>query len=196
MKYPEAGRRVPQRLELVFADAEFHKLCTRGSGRIIRIAFQVACIGRTVTVAVKFSELMDAFEFVSVAGPFDNRAYVDLITGKIYLVSDELELEEELPDDLEESDRYLAVPGKNELDLGSPLVERFVRERLPADAEEVSAFFRRKGAYSRLKILLADRGVLQQWYEFEQVETSTALRAWCQENEIELADSGGTQARG
>jgi hypothetical protein len=37
--------------------------------------------------------------------------------------------------------------------------------------------------------------VLQQWYEFEQAETSTALRAWCQENEIELADSGGTQAR-
>ena len=149
-----------------------------------------------MTVAVKFSDLMDAFEFVSVAGPFDNRAYVDLITGKIYLVSDELELEEELPDDLEESDRYLAVPGKNELDLGLRLVEQFVRERLPADAEEVSAFFRRKGAYSRLKILLADRGVLQQWYEFEQAETSTALRAWCQENEIELADSGGTPARG
>ena len=89
-----------------------------------------------MTVAVKFSDLMDAFEFVSVAGPFDNRAYVDLITGKIYLVSDELEFEEELPDDLEESDRYLAVPGKNELHLGSRLVERFVQERLPADAEE------------------------------------------------------------
>jgi hypothetical protein len=131
-----------------------------------------------VTVAVKFSELLDAFEFVSVAGPFDNRAYVDQITGKIYLVSDELELEEELPDDLEESDRYLAVPDKNELDLGRRLVERFVRERLPADAEEVGAFFRREGAYSRLKILLADRGVLQQWYEFEQAETSAALRTW------------------
>ena len=149
-----------------------------------------------MTGAVNFSELMTAFEFASVAGPFDNRGYVDRITGKIYLVSDELEFEEELPDDLEESDRYLAVPGKNELDLGRPLVERFVRERLPADAEEVGAFFRRKGAYSRLKILLADRGVLEQWYEFEQAETSAALRAWCQENEIELADSGAAQARG
>jgi len=146
-----------------------------------------------VTVTVGFSELMDAFEFVSVAGPFDNRAYVDQITGKIYLVSDELELEVELPDDLEESDRYLAVPGKNELDLGRRLVERFVHDRLPADAEEVGAFFRRKGAYSRLKILLADRGVLQQWYEFEQAETSAALRAWCQENEIALVNLGGAQ---
>jgi hypothetical protein len=149
-----------------------------------------------VTVAVRFSDLMDAFEFVSVAGPFDNRAYVDLITGKIYLVSDELELEEEPPEDLEESDRYLAVPGKNELDLGSRLVERFVQERLPADAEEVEAFFRRKGAYSRLKILLADRGVLQQWYEFEQAATTEALCAWCQENEIELTGSADTQAGG
>jgi len=149
-----------------------------------------------LTVAVKFSELMDAFEFVSVAGPFDNRAYVDVITGKIYLVSDELELEEELPDDLEESDRYLAVPGKTELDLGLRLVERFVQERLPADTEEVAAFFRRKGAYSRLKILFADRGVLRQWYEFEQAETSAALRTWCQENGIELGDSGAEHVRG
>jgi hypothetical protein len=145
-----------------------------------------------VTVAVRFSDLMDAFEFVGVAGPFDNRAYVDLITGKIYLVSDEVELEEEPPEDLEESDRYLAVPGKNELDLGSRLVERFVQERLPADAKEVAAFFRRKGAYSRLKILLADRGVLQQWYEFEQAATTEALRAWCQENDIEPTGSAET----
>jgi hypothetical protein len=147
-----------------------------------------------VTVAVNFSELMDAYEFASVAGPFDNRAYVDLITGKINLVSDERELEEEFPDDLEESDRYLAVPGKIELDLGSRLIERFVQERLPADAEEVAAFFRRKGAYSRLKILLADRGVLQQWYEFEQAATTEALRAWCQENDIEPTGSAETQA--
>jgi hypothetical protein len=135
---------------------------------------------------------MDAFEFASVSGPFDNRAYVDLESGKIYLVSDEFELEQELPEDLEESDRYLAVPGKNELDLGRRLVERFVQERLPADVEEVAALFRRKGAYSRMKVLLADRGVLQQWYEFEQAETRSALRAWCEENGIELTDPGAS----
>jgi len=71
-----------------------------------------------------------------------------------------------------------------------------VRERLPADAEEAGAFFRRKGAYSHLKILLAERGVLQQWYESEQAETNAALRAWCQENEIELTDSSAAQAGG
>jgi hypothetical protein len=90
----------------------------------------------------------------------------------------------------------LAVKSKNESDLGRRLVKRFVRARLPADAEEVGVISRRKGAYSRPKILLADRRVLQQWYEFEQIETSAALGAWCQENEIELADSGTAQARG
>jgi hypothetical protein len=48
--------------------------------------------------------------------------------------------------------------------------------RLPGDEEQVSMFFRHKGAYSRLKVLLADRGMLPQWYEFEQAETNTALR--------------------
>jgi len=149
-----------------------------------------------VTVVVDFSGLMDAFAFAGVAGPFDNRAYVDTVTGRIYLVSDELELEENLPEDLEESDRYLAVPGKNELDLGRALVDRFLRLRLPGDVDQVAAFFRHKGAYSRLKILFADRGVLQQWYEFEQAETKAALRVWCEEREIELADPGASQPRG
>jgi hypothetical protein len=88
------------------------------------------------------------------------------------------------------------VPDKNELDLGRRLVDRFVRERLPDDVEQLRDFFQRKGAYSRLKVLLADQGVLQQWYEFEQAETSAALRAWCHENGIELTDSGAAQARG
>ena len=121
-------------------------------------------------------------EFAAVGSGSDNRAYVDLETGKIYLVSSELELEEEVPDDLEESDRYLAVPGKNDLDLGRRLVERFLQERLPGDVEQVRAFFRHKGAYRRLKVLLADRGLLEQGYAFEQAETTAALRAWCQEN--------------
>jgi hypothetical protein len=142
-----------------------------------------------MAIVVKFSELMDAFDFAAVGSGFDNRAYVDLETGKIYLVSSEFELEEDVPDDLEDSDRYLAVPGKNELDLGRRLVERFVRERLPGDIRQVEAFFQRKGAYSRLKVLLADRGLLEQWYAFEQAETTAALRAWCEENDIELDDS-------
>jgi hypothetical protein len=149
-----------------------------------------------MSTVVKCSELIDAFEFASVDGGFEHRAYVDRITGKIYCVSDDFESEEELPEDLEESDRYLAVPDRKELDLGRRLVDRFIRERLPDDIAQVRDFFQRKGAYSRLKVMLADRGVLQQWYEFELAETKAALREWCGENEIELADPGAAQSSG
>jgi len=46
LKYPETGRRVRQRLELVFADAEFHKLCTGNPGRAIREKVREQCGGR------------------------------------------------------------------------------------------------------------------------------------------------------
>jgi len=139
---------------------------------------------------VNFSALIDAFHFVSVGGGFDNRAYVDLDTGIIYLVSSEIEIEQDLPEDLEESERYLAVPDRNELDLGQQLVMTFVQRKLPNDVQQVAGFFRRKGAYSRLKVLLADRGLLDPWYAFELGETQAALREWCQENGIELDESG------
>jgi len=47
VKYPETGRRVRQRLELVFADAEFRKLCAGNPGRAIREKVREQCGGRT-----------------------------------------------------------------------------------------------------------------------------------------------------
>lgn len=38
---------------------------------------------------------------------------------------------EELPDDLEDSERYIAIPDKRELDLGKPLVLTFARHTCP-----------------------------------------------------------------
>jgi len=46
LKYPETGRRVRQRLELVFADAEFRKLCAGNPGRAIREKVREQCGGR------------------------------------------------------------------------------------------------------------------------------------------------------
>jgi guanosine-3',5'-bis(diphosphate) 3'-pyrophosphohydrolase len=45
-QYPETGRRVRQRLELVFADAEFRKLCNGNPGRAIREKVREECGGR------------------------------------------------------------------------------------------------------------------------------------------------------
>ena len=102
--------------------------------------------------------------------------------------------EDELPDDLETSDRYIEIPHKNELDLGNRLAFRFVQDRLPDRYTEVVAIFRRRGAYTRFKELLAADGCLEEWYAFEAKSTERALREWCKANEIHLVESGGQQS--
>ena len=146
-------------------------------------------------VTVKYDDLSMAFDFVNFGRPTEHRAYVSLDTGAIYWISETNPIEEdEPPDDLETSDRYIAIPHRNELDLGNTLALRFVEERLPDRYADVQAFFRRRGAYARLKELLASAGCLEAWYAFEAESTERALREWCQANEIQLAESGGQQS--
>ena len=83
-------------------------------------------------VTVNYDDLSIAFDFVGSAGPMEHRAYVSMDTGAIYWISETNPIEEdELPNDLETSDRYIEIPHKNELDLGNRLALRFVEERLP-----------------------------------------------------------------
>lgn len=138
------------------------------------------------TVAVDSVELRIAIEFVSSAAPSENNAYISLDTGKIYWTSDVADIEDEdQPEDLETSDRYIAVPHKNDLDLGRRLVMDFVEEAMPDATNTVAGFFRRKGAYGRFKDLLQTRGMLQRWYDFEDRATEDALRAWCDDSDIQ-----------
>jgi Uncharacterised protein family (UPF0158) len=141
-------------------------------------------------LSVSATELRDAFEFVSASNMDEHSAYISIDTGKIYWVSDALESEEENPDDLESSDRYIAVPHKRELDLGRHLVLAFARRELPHDYQTVIEYFRRKGGYSRFKALLHARGALERWYEYEDRASEEALLRWCEENGIQLV--GGT----
>ncbi|MFM0610139.1 UPF0158 family protein [Paraburkholderia sediminicola] len=140
-------------------------------------------------VAVKFDDLSAAFDFVSYAAPIEHQAYVSLDTGTIYWISDAIDtIEEEIPEDLEDSDRYLAIPHKNELDLGSSLALRFAAQQLPASYDQVEGFFQRRGAYARFKDLLEREGVLERWYAFEADSVEKALRQWCAENGLEILD--------
>jgi hypothetical protein len=143
----------------------------------------------TKAVPVNAADLSNAVEFVSFGEPFENSAYICLDDGKIYWRSASAGLEDEdLPEDLGSSDCYLEVPRKNDLDLGRRLALAFVNKELPDDADTVAAFFRRRGAYRRFKELLNARGMLQQWFDFESRATEEVLRAWCEENGIQLVD--------
>ena len=59
---------------------------------------------------VNFDKLLEAFEFASFSGGIGSSAYVDLETGHIYWVAEEMDDFEEVPDDIETSDRYLMLP--------------------------------------------------------------------------------------
>lgn len=140
-------------------------------------------------VAVKFDDLASAFDFVSYAAPMEHQAYISVDTGKVYWISDAIDtIEEEIPEDLEDPDRYLAIPHKNELDLGSSLALRFAAQQLPARYDQVEGFFRRRGAYARFKDLLEREGALDRWYAFEANSVENALRQWCAENGLETLD--------
>jgi hypothetical protein len=140
-------------------------------------------------VAVKFDDLSSAFDFVSYAAPMEHQAYISLDTGKIYWISDAIDtIEEEIPEDLEDPDRYLVIPHKNELDLGSRLALRFAAQQLPARYDQVEGFFQRRGVYARFKDLLERGGVLERWYAFEAESAEKALRQWCAENGLEILD--------
>ncbi len=141
-------------------------------------------------VTVRHDDLSLAFDFVSYAAPTEHSAYVSLDTGKIYWTSDSSDaFDEEIPDDLETSDRYLAIPHKNELDLGRRLALRFAAQVLPARYDQIEGFFRQQRAYARFKDLLEREGVLERWYSFESDAVESALRQWCAENGLELVQT-------
>lgn len=138
---------------------------------------------------VDFEELRNALEFVSAGAFGDESAYICPDTGTIYWISSEIDLEQNIPEDIETSDRYIAVPHKNDFDLGQGLVMSFVDQELPEDYNTVASYFRKKGAYRRFKELLESRGALEAWYAFEGNATDKALLDWCQENSIQLTNS-------
>ena len=129
---------------------------------------------------VSFDEILIAFEFVSAGGLGEHQAFLCVQSGKIYWHSDLSDLDEpdklddELPEDVEDDEKYLEIPDKRELDLGKPLALNFALQFLPEDFDEVRRMFRRRGAYANFKHLLARRRVLEQWYDFEQKATERA----------------------
>ena len=144
---------------------------------------------------VSFQEILLAFDFVESGGAGLHEAILGRRTGKIYWRSqfsdldelDELnELNDELPEDVEDDEKYIAIPEKRELGLGKPLALDFAREFLPDDFDEVRYMFSKRGAYPKFKALLARRRAIDRWHDFESKAIERALREWCEFNSIEV----------
>jgi len=89
-----------------------------------------------------------------------------------------------LPEDIDDGEKYIAIPHKNDLNLGKRLVLSFAEEYLPESMEKVHEIFSQSGAYARFKDLLEYPDLLQQWYEYEEKASDQALREWCGFNGI------------
>jgi Uncharacterised protein family (UPF0158) len=127
-----------------------------------------------------YSSIEDAFLFVSSAAQFEHSAVVHRITGETFFASDYSD-DFEFPGD-EDDNNYISIPHKNDLKLGKPLVMEFVQNHCPELTKCVVAIFSRRGAYGRYKELLVEKGLLEEWYTFENARTKEALLEWCAEN--------------
>jgi hypothetical protein len=100
------------------------------------------------TVSVNAEQLRIAFELVSSGAPLEHNAHICLDTGRIYWDSASAGLDEDdLPDDIETSDRYILVPHKTDLGLGRRLALSFTDREMPDSYNIVMGFFRCRGAY-------------------------------------------------
>ncbi len=134
---------------------------------------------------IKFQDIDLTFDYVSSSQPLMNSAYISKTTGQIYYHS-EMYDSDELPEDIYESNDYIEIPHKNDLDLGQNIVWQFVNEEIPGLTDKIRDFFSRRGAYSRYKSFLEEIGLLQRWDDFENERQTRVIREWCEENDIKL----------
>jgi len=135
-------------------------------------------------MAVDYSDLELAFDFVSSGYEFEHTSWINKESGEIYYISDSSD--DVLPDDCDESEAYIEIPDKRGLGLGKPLAIEFTQINLPDNINHVYSIFQSRGAYSRFKDLLDDKEMLERWYEFEQESTKAKIIEWCNENGIEI----------
>ena len=133
---------------------------------------------------IKYNDIEMAFEFVSSNSYGMNQAVLYKNTGEVLWRSLDGEDENTPVENSLDWDNCVDIPHKNDLELGRPLVFEFVEENLPKKIELVDNYFRHGGAYSNFKALLETEGLLQQWYDFENIRQDEALRQWCLDNGI------------
>ncbi len=137
-------------------------------------------------MAITITDIEAAVDFVSMQPYGTNEAWVSVDTGEIFLLSGYGD-SDELPDDFEQSNRYLPIPHKNDLDLGNQLVRDFINSEAPSLSRQVDEIFQHKGAYSRFKSVLVSNDLLDRLHEFENERTANVVREWCKVHQLPLS---------
>ena len=130
------------------------------------------------------SEIIDGIDFVSSDQMAEHEAYLCKKTGQVYWGSENLD--EALPADIGDREKYISLPHKRDLNLGKSLALDFTRAFLPESAGRVVGFFSRPGGYGSFKFLLERQGKLAQWYEYEKNAVESTVREWCKDRGVEV----------
>jgi hypothetical protein len=95
---------------------------------------------------VSLKDIREAFEFVCAGSGGEHQAFLCKQSGKLYCHSDVCDDLDILPDDIDDSEKFLQIPDKRVLDLGKPLSLDFARQFPPGDFDNVRQFFSGRGA--------------------------------------------------
>ena len=115
-------------------------------------------------------------------------ALVSRETGMIRLLNDEYTDEEApMPSASSSYDGYVPVPSAGMLGIGDGLVLRFAAIHLAEDQHTVRDLFQNRDTEGFAR-LLQERGAAEAWERFHDETTQAALRRWCEEKGLQLAD--------
>lgn len=132
---------------------------------------------------VRLDDLLIGIDWVG-TDPTRHSAYVSRTTGQVHWASEDGDLDEELPEDIDDASKYVLLPSKQDLNLGRALALQFIRECLPGAIGQATAIFHHRGAYAKFKTLLVRQGLLDAWHAYEAAQSEQALRAWAAEEGI------------
>ncbi len=134
-----------------------------------------------------YREIEDAMMFADAAYG-EGGAYYDPARDAVYLKGADIDEEQaKIPKDVDWS-ACISIPGEKQLDLGRALIERFVAEVRPADADLVRGFFARRGAYRRFRTWTEELGLDDRWHAYRSRAERDTLVAWCAGHGIPLTE--------
>lgn len=139
---------------------------------------------------IDLDELQGAVDWVS-DRHMGNEAYICKKTGKIYWISGDSGLDDEnaeVPSDVDDPEKYIPVPARQELDIGTRLAFDFATLNLPERYDQVRDIYRHRGAYGRFKELLARSELLESWYAYSEERSLTVIRDWCDSEELSVTE--------
>ena len=113
---------------------------------------------------VSMKDIQEAFEFVCAGGGGEHEAFLCRQSGKVYCHSELCDDLDILPDDIGDSEKFLQIPDKRELDLGKPLALDFARQFLPGDFDDVRQ--QQKGRLRQIQGSVGSKGCARSMVRF------------------------------